>query len=313
MGVNLVLGSAVGYVREQVAPFLISLRNAGYSGSVVLFVDRRLERALEQDPVVPGVTLVRVLPWLPMKFRFFDNARRMRILWSPVQRLMWPILAVLRRLPVGQRLRLRLELAVVAVVCTPMEARFLRCLRYLVEHPHDRILLSDVRDVVFQEDPFGQMPAAGLALSVETDRYTIATESHNAAWLARAYGPEMVTRIGANRACNVGVTYGDRDAMTLYLEQMAYELLRIPPWVAGIGGTDTATHNMLAWTGRIGSFEQLHTLTSPVATLNGVDERDLKLDPDGRLLNLDGSRPSVVHQYDRQLAVRDTLLRALAS
>jgi hypothetical protein len=122
----------------------------------------------------------------------------------------------------------------------------------------------------------------------------------------------MLERIGSSPVANVGVTYGDREAITGYLERMTTEILAMSPRRAWIGGADTAVHNMLVWTGALGEVTQLPPLQSAVATLNGIDEAELRLDGDGRLRNRDGSLPSVLHQYDRQPSIRDQLLAALA-
>lgn len=307
------LAAAVGYRRHQVVPFLRSLRNAGYSGDVVLFVDRRLKRELERDPVLSQLTLIACLRWLPMKLGFVYKPRTMGLLWSPAQALLWTALKLLARTPITDRPRERLQLAVAVVLHTPMEARFFRYLSYLRKHPHERVLLSDVRDVLFQGDPFAGIPMRGVSVSIETSSYTVGSEPHNASWLARVCGPETLRRIGGNRVANVGVTYGDTDAIINYLERLIDAVLTTPPRLTWIVGADTALHNMLVWTGQLGEVTQLPPLQSAVATLNGIDEAELRLDVDGRLLNRDGSLPNVLHQYDRQPSIRDKLLAALAS
>lgn len=306
-----VIGTAVGLTREQVEPFLRSLRKVGYSGRVVLFVDSVSLRELRHDQLMTGVTLVRVLPWLPARYHFVFKRRAMRILWAPVQRIWWTIVSLLRHLVLSDSTYLKLVLPIASVMNTHLDARFLRAFRYLRNHPHGRVLLCDVRDVLFQDDPFTRMPATGLAVGLETSQYTLATQPMNAGWITRTYGRQTLDQIGMNRVSNVGVTYGDGDSIMHYLGQLASELLRLPPPAVGIVGADTAIHNVLLWTGRLGSVEAFEPLESPVATLNSVDPMHLKLDPTGRLLNLDGSRPSILHQYDRQPAVREALLRAL--
>jgi hypothetical protein len=118
----------------------------------------------------------------------------------------------------------------------------------------------------------------------------------------------MLARIGSRRVANVGVTFGAGDAVSHYVELMASEILGMSPRRAGIGGTDTAAHNMLLWTDQLGTVELLEPLQSELATLNAIDGSQLRLDADGRLLNRDGSRPSILHQYDRQPTIRDALL-----
>lgn len=306
------MGAAIGLTPEQVTPFLTSLYNTGYAGSTVLFVDRALERALRREPMSAGLILIRARQWLPFKFKLLERPRAMRLFWIPLQAAIWAALGALRRLPWREGLRLRLEYAAAQLLYAPMETRFLRYHRFLASRPYARILLTDVRDVLFQNDPFVDLPAGGLAVSIETPSYTVATEAHNAAWVERAYGAEILAEIGPNRVSCVGVTYGDAKAIEDYLRLFSQELLKLPPKAAGIGGADTAIHNMLLWSGRLGQVHALEPLLSPVATLNGIGETEVRLGLGGRLLNVDGSEASVLHQYDRLPGLRLTVLKALA-
>jgi hypothetical protein len=170
-----------------------------------------------------------------------------------------------------------------------------------------------VRDVVFQRDPFLDLPRHGLAVSIETDAYTVASEPHNAMWVERVYGSGMLARIGDERVSCVGVTYGDGPAMSDYLRRFNRELMGLAPAAAGVAGADTAIHNVLLRTGRLGEPCLLEPLQSPVATLNGIPEASVRLSRDGRLLNADGTQPSVLHQYDRLPGLRDSLRSSLAS
>ena len=97
-----------------------------------------------------------------------------------------------------------------------------------------------------------------------------------------------------------------------YLAAMGEEILSMPPAPAGDAGTDTAIHNRLLWTGRLGEVALLEPLASPVATLNGVAEAEVRLNDDGHLITAGGREPAILHQYDRIPALRVPLLRALA-
>lgn len=305
------MGAAVGLTAEQVRPFLASLRDAGYGGEVALLVDPALAGKLRADPVARGVTLIEARQWLPFSLGLWRHRRLMRFVWSPLQTLLWAAIRALGWIARDPERRLALQLPLAVVACTPMEARFLRYRRFLADHPHERVLLSDVRDVLFQSDPFAALPATGLAVSIECSSYTIATEPHNAAWVERAYGSQMIQRIGTHHVSCVGVTHGDREAISNYLAQMTSEILRLSPSRLGVGGADTAIHNVLIRTARLGAVHELPTLASPIATLNGVDERQVHLTPEGKVMNRDGSQPSVLHQYDRLPVIGPRLLRVL--
>lgn len=312
MARKLVMGAAVGFRADQVIPFVTSLRNTGYSGSIVLFVDSRLGRALHSHSAVSDVTLIRAQQWPAFK-QLLDHKTMMRFLWFPLRKVLWMLLRALRRLPIDEEVRCRLQLPLALLMHTPMDGRFLRFYRFVKMHPHEFVLLSDVRDVLFQNDPFTHLPDTGLAVSIETRSYSIATESHNAEWVRRVYGQPMLAEIGANRVSCVGVTFGDGPAISNYLKLMTDEMLRMSPKRAGIGGADTAIHNMLIWTNRLGRVHLLEPLASAVATLNGIDEARIRLGPGSKLLNVDGSEASVLHQYDRVPGLRRKLLRTLSA
>jgi hypothetical protein len=307
------MGSAVGLEPDQVRPLLASLHTCGYSGDVVLFVDRRLRRRLAHEPLAAGVQLIRARSLLPIGFRRLYANRTLWGLWRPVQALAWAGINLAGRLPVPADRRLRLQAGLARAVCTPMEARFFHHRRFLRRRRYERVVLTDVRDVLFQRDPSPDIPAEGLGVGIETRRYTIATEEHNRRWVEQAFGPEMVDQIGANPVSCVGVTVGGTDAISTYLERMTEQILRLPARTARVGGADTSVHNVLLWTGRLGKVQCFETLASPLATLNGVPADQVKVSSAGKLLNADGSEPSIVHQYDRQPGVAPALLAALTA
>jgi hypothetical protein len=307
-----VMGSAVGLTFNQVRPFLATLRNSGYSDHVVLLVDSRLRRRLRREPVATGVRLLRVRSLLPLTFRRVAHSRTLWALWRPVQTAVWACAKGAGRVPLPLRAGRRLQLALAGMVCTPMEARFLHYRRFLERHSYERVLLTDVRDVVFQSDPSGDIPPDGLAVSIETRRYTIASEPLNHMWVSDTFGPELLERIAARPVSCVGVTCGRLDAVSHYLRLMTREILRLSTAAARNGGSDTAIHNVLVWTNQLADVRTFDTLASPVATLNGVNGEELTLSPSGRLLNSDGSEPSIVHQYDRIPGLGPALLCALS-
>lgn len=310
-GDTIVLGAALGLDGPEVRPFLDSLRNTGYAGDVALLVDRRLARELGQDARLGGVLLVRMRSLLPVTFRRLHRGRTLKRVWAPIQSLGWSLVRATGRVRASPAVRVQRRLA--ELMCTPMEARFLRYERLLEAHPHDHVLVCDVRDVVFQRDPFLDLRGPGLAVSIETRRYTIAEEQLNARWVRDNYGEAVLGRIGANPVTCVGVTYGDRRGIGLYLRLMREEIVRLSARGAREGGADTAIHNYLVWTGSLGRPRLLETLASPVATLNGVPEHEVALSSEGRVRNRDGSEPSVVHQYDRIRGIASCLLRAVGA
>lgn len=306
-----VLGVAVGYGPDHIEPFVTSLRNTGYRGDVVLFVDAPLRRVLRGRHRYRDVILRPTARYLPWRLRFHERSRRYRQAWGVVQGLGSVALAAADRLPLSPRRRAAAVLQLVQRLYPPTESRYFHFHHFLTERPYARVLLSDVRDVVFQSDPFEQLPVDGLATGIETPRYTLATEPFNRMLVERVYGASGLARIGDRPISCCGVTAGDRDSIRRYLEAMMAEI-RAYGREAARRPTDQAPHNHLLWTGQLGEFHRCESLAGPIATLAMHDEHELELSDDGRLLNRDGTVPSIVHQYDRWPEVERTLLRTHA-
>lgn len=300
----LVLGTAIGYSAEQIAPFLDSLRASGYAGGVALVVSRSDLVRFRPHPLFAGVSLIGATQWLPLRFRGLQKAPARRWLWRPLQLLIWTLLRGAGHLPLPERARWRLQIPLAEFLYPPTESRFLRYHTLLRKSRHTRILLSDVRDVVFQRDPAAALPAQGLAISLEVPDYTIGTEPWNRSRVTLIYGETVLGQVSAQPVSCSGVTAGDIGAMRRYLELMVRDIVGLNWSAARQGWFDQAIHNVILRTHWKEPLQGLGTLTSAVATLGAVPDASLRLDAEGRLLNNDGSIVSVVHQYDRKPALR---------
>lgn len=299
---QLILGAAVGYDVEQLAPFLESLRRSGYRGDIALIVDASMRERLSASPVLDGVELLGVPYWARCRTPVFHPRNLRSLPWLPLQLSGW---LGMQAAPRAQAERWACKFF------HPQISRYFVFRDYLVAHPYQRVLLSDVRDVLFQSNPFETLPQRGLAVSMESTQYAIAEEPWNSSWIRTGYGNDMLRTVGDNPVSCAGVTYGDGNAMRRYLDLMIDELLSLP-WRATLrAGMDQGVHNVLLWTGRLKEVVQLSTLESPVATLNEIGTQNLHFDAQDRLLNGDGSLVSIVHQYDRPDDLAPRLFAAL--
>lgn len=291
-----VIGTAVGYGVQQIAPFVRSLRSAGYAGQIVMIVHARDLAALTASPSLRGV---RWHPVNTLRLNLRFNRGRYEKLWLPLQALELMSVRLAGRLPGTDETRRRLQRALASRLFHPELSRFIYYLQLLQADPSlDYVLLTDVRDVVFQTDPFDALGDETLAFGLESSAYTNDTEYWNRRWLRASYGEEMIERlVGCPVSC-AGVAYGTRSRLLSYLELMIGEILRYT--LAGFAQmADQANHNALVWTGRLDSPTLMQPLASPVATLNFFSLDQLTLDDQGRLLNEDGSVVSILHQHDR--------------
>ncbi len=289
------IGTAVGYCEAQLVPFVRSLRQTGYEGEIILIVHADDFSSLARSTVMPDVSWHPVQT-LRLNLRFHRG--RYEKLWLPLQLLeLWAVRAV-GRLPVRGEKRRAMQRLAAGRLFHPELSRFVYYEALLLELSVDRVLLTDVRDVVFQTNPFEALGDEALAFGMETGEYSNDTEYWNRRWLRATYGEAMVKRLAGRQVSCAGVGYGSRQEILSYLGHMIDELLAFS--LAGFAQmADQAIHNALLWTGTLGSPAMLQPLASPIATLNFFTLERLDLDDRGRLLNQDGSVVSVLHQYDR--------------
>lgn len=282
---EVVYGAAVGYSAEHIRPFVASLRSTGYDGAIVLLAERRRVRALRAMAEFAGVEVVATPQWPPRRWPSIDQVPWRRRCWAASHRALW---ALRRVLP-----------SVVLRLHPVSETRFLVYLDHLRRHDYESVLVADVRDVLFQANPFEALPGSGLAASIEPDRYTIASEPWNERMVRLLYGDRVLAEIGGRPVSCSGVTYGDRASMLRYLDLMATEIGALSRTNALRGWFDQALHNRVLWSRMAGEWTPLATLSSAVATLGAVPEQEVPTDEGGAVVNEDGSPVAILHQYDR--------------
>lgn len=167
----------------------------------------------------------------------------------------------------------------------------------------ENILLADVRDVVFQRDPFEIDLGGGLCCFLESDEMTLATCLANSGWLACAYGKDVLGRIGRHKISCSGTTIGTGTAVRDYLAAMCAGLHaideRTPNIMHVISGIDQCVHNYLLYTDALPGTRLYSNELGPVVTLNYVSPESIQLNDANLVVNQAGFPYHIVHQYDR--------------
>jgi hypothetical protein len=305
-----VLGLASGYTETHIAPFLRSLRETGYDGAVVLLVDDVSIAAMRDAPLLEDVQLVRV--------NTLRSPRQPTLRRLARSTSLWPLLAAGGWLRVwfagrgsqspADRARQR---AVAGRALHPMLARHFFYRQVLDNANIGQVMLTDVRDVLFQTDPFDFLTGDELCVGLHKDTLTIGDELYNKVWVRSGFGRAMLERIGDRHIACAGIVVGSGDAATKYLHLMTEAILDLPPQGIVPFGTDQGVHNVLVWTESLEDVRLIPTLEGEIATLEGFSLGELRFDARGRLVNRDGSLVNIVHQYDRVPGLSDQLLTAL--
>ncbi len=173
------------------------------------------------------------------------------------------------------------------------------------------VLMSDLTDVCFQDDPFKCAPSSThpwIKFTLEKESKTFANEKYNRRWMS-CYGPGVLSELKRRQApisC-AGVTLASYRGAILYtaaqLKQIATpELLTCS--IQKIGAAlDQATHNYLLHMGGLSDIEIFRSLHSEACTFHGNfgNPRFKELSVNGKLTtvvtNGSGVVYPIVHQY----------------
>jgi hypothetical protein len=159
------------------------------------------------------------------------------------------------------------------------------------------VMISDLRDVLFQSDPFAMPLPADLVFAQE--RISLGDCPVNRSWLTQIYGEAVADNL---RHCMVscsGTTFGTVRGMQQYLTLMINELAGRPMPI--IGGMDQGIHNYLI---RMRPVRNAYCdpTDSIVATMTYTPDDAISIDQQGVLI--DGRLVPVIHQWDRKAVLR---------
>jgi hypothetical protein len=298
---SVILGMAEGFDWEGLQPFVESIRRTSFSGEVHLFVagvdDRTMDILRHKGIVLHPFTRIRFErggrvfhPYDPPLRRFYSA--KLAALYPPI----------LHTLASPSRDPLTAQARLAAPISIPYVARFLRYYRFLrsTGTRYANVMLTDVRDVFFQRDPFDFDVGDSVNCFLEDESRTLATEPHNRNWLVEAYGKAVLRTLGDKAISCSGVTIGPRERILAYLEVMTRELLKLSHQATGI---DQGVHNYVLHQGLVPSVRLIRNGEGPVLTLALVPRPEIEAAMEKGSLDA-----NVLHQYYRHPRLSAALL-----
>lgn len=272
---NLIMGIANGYRFNDIKPFIISLRNTGYNGDIVLFAETT-HPSIKQIASKYKIICVEYNNTYPFLFTINKN--------DPM-------------LPETSSKNFHL-----------FSYRHIIYYQYLNKHikQYSHIMLTDVRDVVFQQNPFLEISNQGLNCFLEASEEKIKNDhAHNAAWVRNALGQEILDIIGDQTISCAGIIIGNSPSIIDYIKQMVSIIISYPN---AAGPTDQGLHNYLIHTNKLKIMTLHRNGEGPVLTIGRIPHGTIKIDSRGNLLNNDGSIPNTLHQYDRHPDINQRIM-----
>jgi hypothetical protein len=285
---TLILGTAASLSLGQIKPFCLSLAKAGYRGDLCLFVSD-LDRATLEFLQARRVNLAPfqhghlkpVTPWFTRLSKMF--------LTRPQQ----------------QVLKEQLALGYIHMHC----ARFAHYRSYLTRcgFNYDHVMLADIRDILFQRDPFDFEIPDGLSVFREDPGKTIGTCFSNSSWIRNGFGEAVLKELYHKPISCSGTTIGTMPAM---LDHLA----RVVPILCAYkkqDSIDQATHNFVLYKCPPKVVHRFENDSGPILTMANVDPARFRFDRHGLLINPSGRVYNTLHQYDRHPELAGQLLHIL--
>ncbi len=305
---SLILGAATRIPPSYVSPFVESLRAVGYAGRLGFVLgqygpaERSELEQLADITVWADDTYTACHPRTVGVLARARSTRRVRRAYPNAFRLAAavgrPSALVARR----QSLEYRLE--------GLQSLRYQHYLRILEERATDadQVMLTDLRDVLFQNDPFAE-PLTKLEVFLEEPVATLGADPHNRRWIRDLYGKRELDELrGYVTSCS-GTVIGPRRAILNYLRQMS---AAAASYHRPLGSHDQAVHNYLLRRGQLGPETMIvENGFGRVLTMGHMTT--ITRDSTGRVLNADDSVPAVLHQYDRHPDLARELLHMTAA
>lgn len=161
-----------------------------------------------------------------------------------------------------------------------------------------RILLTDVRDVIFQSDPFDYDYSDAIFYTLYAPDFRVSDSPVDLMWFRRAYGDAIADHVANLPLACCGTVLGTGAGILEYVSVFLEQYLGIDQGVRAVQFLDQTIHNYILHEGLVRPARILDN-HDVIGTLM-LGRRDFMLDADFRVTGLNGKIPSILHGYDRQ-------------
>lgn len=287
---NLIIGTATGYQYTDMKYFFTSLQDIGFNGDVAILVSDAIDPETEKTLAEQGIILIYVDDKALRFTKEYASSRLWKVHYLPHKL----IFALLNR---GKNRITKLS-DYVKRFHLVSGSRYCFYYDFLTDHRDEYryVLLTDVRDVLFQRDPFAALKEEDV-LNFYCEENTIANSFYTAYWIKNGFGKQALEAIGQKMSICSGTTIGSMGRILNYLENMIVMQARITGGLTGLGGFDQGVHNYLIYNNYFPGSRIKSNCTAEVATLG--ESTSIFLDEQMELVGKDKKVMPVVHQFDR--------------
>jgi hypothetical protein len=170
---------------------------------------------------------------------------------------------------------------------------------------YSKIMLTDVRDVLFQVDPFNFNQENCLCCFLEDN--IIVNCPFNSKWIYDGFGDIVAKKFKNKRIICAGISIGSYPVIMDYLKKMIDYLMVLNNY--NETGNDQAVHNYIVYEGLIKNIRLYENNNGPVLTMHYLKEQDLHINKEGLVVDNNNIIINILHQYDRlRLEVKNRML-----
>jgi len=180
------------------------------------------------------------------------------------------------------------------------------------EENYKNVFLTDTRDIIFQADPFENLPDAFLYFFSEESKIKIKDEPYNSQWLKSLYGDQMFSTLESFNIVCAGTTLGSMMNIKKYVLTMWRMLVEVGQKNPNLyrSNIDQGLHNFLAYKsgGEFDNFQIKETgdLVGTIGLTLTYSPEDITTDEDGNILVKNKIMP-IIHQYDRSKPISEMI------
>jgi hypothetical protein len=290
MNKNLIIGAATGYKYEDMKYFFLSLKAIDFTGDVALLVSDKIDTDTRDQLIKQGVILIYIKSTSIRFAKNYANSRLWKIHWLP-HKLIFALLNA------GKNNIQRLN-RYVKIFHLISGSRYCFYYDYLLANrdKYKYILVTDVRDVLFQADPFAHLEQDSILNFYQEDD-PIKDSFYICYWVKHAFGAKKLEPIKDKMGICSGTTIGSVDRMLDYLENMIATQARITGGLTALGGFDQGIHNYLIYNNYFPGAQIKINGTAEVFQLGG--STPTLFNENQELVTSENVVIPVIHQFDR--------------
>lgn len=290
---NVILGSATGYDVSLICPFVFSLTKTNFDGTLVLIIYK--EQLVDFEKKFKDIKEFNIKYQITEIGKFKSKSKYSGFY---KYKLVKQIVSFFVSLSVNETDK-NSKIKALNIVGFPHVSRFFEYQKFLKENNNiTNVLLTDVRDVIFQDNPFTHLEQK-LYVGMENPNYTIGTESYNKKWILDAYGEVFFNEAKDKQISCSGVTIGDVDSIGKYIEKMIEEFVNQPYKKMSNRIYDQAMHNKLIICNELENIFICQPFLSSIVTLGLYSIDDISRNTEGLVISKENKIIPIVHQYDR--------------